>query len=382
MTDLLKEALREQAQTQAPPRFDVDQIMRDGEARAGRGRMTTGLVAAGVAGVLALGGVGIAQLGDSPADLRVADQRDARPAFAERRVTYAQGPVIHYGVERIDVGQKITSFVQTDDGFVFTTDDGSVHLADGRTVSDIGSTDAEAGYLSSDDSGSLAAWVEFAAGESPSLVVYDTAERGEVLRSSDVTTPGMVAFRDGDAALVYAVDDGTVYWRTAEGMVAVDVETGTSELVLPDAGGFDVLDVAAGEVAHMTDDGSERLHVSADPTEPGPRMPWGWDGDLSPDARLVAVDQADKAAIFDTSTGQNVTPRASGYAFRSFYAWLDESRVAMLAIEDAEAGRGMVDLLECSVVDGTCTLAQDDVVELSDDDAGVDLALPVGERIS
>lgn len=380
MTDLLRDTLREQAQTETPPHFDVEQIMRDGDARAGRGRIGTGLVAAGIAGVVALGGVALSQMGaDDGRDLQVADQRDGRPAFAERRVTYAEGSVIHYGVDSIDVGQKVVSFVQTDDGFVFMTPDGSVHLADG-SAREIGRTDAEAAYLKSDDSGSLVAWVEFAPGERPTLVVFDTAARDEVLRTSDGTTPDMTAFRDSHAAFVYAVDDGTVYWRTGEGMVAVDAATGESELVLPGATGFSVLDVAAGQFAYMTGEG-ERMHVGADPTKPGVRMPWGWDGDLSPDARFVASDQSDKAAVFDGRTGEDVTPRAPGYEFRSFYSWLDESRVAMIAIEDAGGGQGLVDLLECSVVDGTCTVAQDDVVEFVDDAESVDLTLPVGERM-
>lgn len=382
MSNLLQDTLREQAGAQTPPHFDAEQIMREGRAGVRRTRLTAGLAAAGVVGVLALGGVGLSELGgpDTSARVGIAGQGDEAPNFYERRPTYALGSVIHVGDTAFDVGERIQTFVQTDAGFVFTTSDGVVHLADGSKVHDIGRTDPQALYLSADDDGPLAAWVEFDEGERPALVVYDTAAGDEVFRTSDGTTPDMTALRDAKAAFVYAVDDGIVYWRTAEGMVAVDVETRKSELVLPGARGFDVLDVASGHFAHMVD-GSERLRVSTDLTDPGPRMPWGWDGDLSPGARFVAVDQGDKAAVFDARTGADVTGDTGDYAFWTFYSWLDGSRVAMLGITETGSRTGAVDILECTVAESTCEVVADDVTEVSE--AGLDAAivLPIGDRL-
>lgn len=381
MTDLLRPTLDQRADSALSPSFDTDEIMRAGERRLRRSRVTTGVAVAGAACVVVTAALFGPQLpGGDTTDGQglIAEQRlDTSRRFVDRRPTYALGSVIHYGGTTIDVGKKIETFVQTDDGFVFTTADGSVQLADGVSVSAIGRTAPEAPYLKSDDSGSLAAWIEDVPGERPTLVVYDTADDGEVLRTSEGTTRNMTALRDSHAAFVYAVDDGLVYWRTAEGMVKVEAETGASELVLPGATAFSVLDVASGHFAHMVD-GSDRLRVSADLTQPGPRMPWGWDGDLSPDGRFVAADQGDRAAIFDALTGEDVTPRAQGYVFRSFYAWLDNSRVSLLAVARTGAESVTVDILECSVSVGSCAVVADDVVESEDVAEGVDLALPTG----
>lgn len=393
MSHLLEDTLREQADAQTPPHFDVDGIIRAGEGRARRTRLTAGLAAAGVAGVILAGGLGLG-LSDAGAPDRGAqvaeqeqvdrerteqDQADLR-RFTERRPTYAQGSVIHVGEETIDVGEDIQTFVQTDDGFVFTTADGSVRLTDGTASWDLGTTHPGPAYLKADDSGSLVAWVERESGERPTLVVYDTAEIAEVLRTDEGTTPDMTVFRDAKAAFVYAVDDGVVYWHTAEGLVAVDVDTGRSNL-LREGGGFDVLDVADGRFAHMTGD-SERMHVSDDLTDPGPRMPAGWDGDLSPGARYVASNEGWRTAVFDTRTGKEVTPEAGGYDVGLTYSWLDDTRVAMLGGTQTGQDSGTFDILECSVPDGTCEVVAEDVDEVTADGEGVDLVLPTGERLS
>ena len=387
MSHLLEETLREQADAQTPPHFDVHRIITAGEGRARRTRMASGL-AAGVAGVLVAGGLGLAltDAGARDRGTQVAEQVDderteqvQQRRFAERRPTYAQGSVIHVGDETIDVGEEIQTFVQTDDGFVFTTADGSVHLTDGTAFWDIGSTHPGPAYLKTDDSGSLVAWVEREPGELPSLVVYDTAEIAEVLRTDEGTTSDMTVFRDAKAAFVYALDDGVVYWHTAEGLVAVDVDTRESDLLL-EGGGFDVLDVADGRFAHMTGD-SERMHVSDDLSHPGPRMPAGWDGDLSPDARYVASNEGWQTAVFDTRTGREVTPEAHGYDVGYTYAWLDDTRVAMFGGRPTGQDSGTVDILECSVPDGTCEVVAEGVDEVTSAEEGVDLVLPTGERL-
>jgi hypothetical protein len=78
------------------------------------------------------------------------------------------GEVIHYGADRLDLGERVGSFVQTDDGFVYTSEDGRVHLADGQGTQAVGRTNSQGLNLKSDDAGSLAAWVEFPDGALPS----------------------------------------------------------------------------------------------------------------------------------------------------------------------------------------------------------------------
>jgi hypothetical protein len=388
MTGLLRETMREQVDAQTPPTIDVETLVRAGERRVRRSRLTTGLAAAGVAGILAIGTVLAPQLGGStstPGGGQVAGQGSEEVAapFAERRPTYAVGGTIHYGDNAIRVGKPIESFVQTDDGFVFATADGEIHLADGETTENIGRTHRDGLYLEADDSGSLVAWMEFTTGKAPELVVYDTAERDEVARTDEGTRPEMQSFRDTDAAYVYAVDDGTVYWRNAEGVTALDVVTGRSELLLSGAGTFDIADVANGLFAHQMfeeeNEGSTGLYVSTHLARPGQALPTGWSGYLSPDARYVAVDQADDAAVYDTATHADVTPDAAGYEFAAVYAWLDDTTLTMMAIEEL-GGAQPIDILECTVPKGTCTVAADDVSVYRESEPP-SLALPVGQRL-
>lgn len=384
MTGLLKESLREQAETQTVPRFDAATIMSAGNRRVARRRVVAGSLAVAAVTLAAvalpqLAGVG----GTTGADGLVAQQgRDATRAFAERRPTYAVGTVIHYGEDTIEVGETVGSFVQTDDGFVYATDNGEIHLADGATTEEIGRTSRDGLYLRADDSGSLVAWVEFTGGRAPELVVYDTAARDEVARTAEGTEPEMSAFRDTDAAYVYAVDDGTVYWRSADGLVALDVAEGTSEVLLADAVPSDVADVADGTFAHRVqrpDGEDEVLRVSTDLTDPARPLPSGWKGHLSPGARYISVEVGDEIAVYDTSTHEEVTPDTDGYEFVAIYSWLDDGTVAMIGIERL-GGAQPIDILTCEVPAGACTVAADDVATYSED-GPVPLALPVGERL-
>jgi hypothetical protein len=303
--------------------------------------------------------------------------------FAERRPTYAVDDVIYYGKTPLDVGERVESFVQTDDGFVYATMDGQVHLADGTTNTVIGRTSPDGLYLKADDTGSMVAWVEFSEGEAPELVVYDTARRKEVARTDEGTRPDMQSYRDTDSVYVYAVDDGTVYWRNADGVVALDVASGTTELLLAGAGAFDISDVADGHFAHVSREweGEDTpLRVSTDLEHPSRPLPSGWEGYLSPGARYVSTDQADELTVFDVATREDVTPDTSGYQFVAAYAWLDDNTVTLIGIERLGTGSQPIDVLTCDVPEGTCAIAAEGVATYSED-GPPPLALPVGERL-
>lgn len=171
MTDLLRDTLREQVDAQTPPHFDVDAIIRAGDQQTRRSRLTTGLVAAGVTAIVAAGALGL------PRILETDDHQTAAlpPPYAERKVSFAVGDVIHWGEESFSVGHTVSSYVQTDDGFVYTTGDGGVWFHDGASSERVGLSTNRT--LRADDTGSLVAWVTRAADGHPQYVVFDTHTR-------------------------------------------------------------------------------------------------------------------------------------------------------------------------------------------------------------
>ncbi|MGH3333446.1 MAG: hypothetical protein ACRDPJ_19285 [Nocardioidaceae bacterium] len=385
MTGLLKSVMREHADSATPPQPDLDAIVTAGDRRTRRTRMAAGLGVAAV--VTAAVAVPSALTLDRATDAPVASTQGAEQGvYADRLPTYSLGSVIHYGGTTVDVHDQVASFVQTDDGFVYATKNGEVHFADGRTTEKIGRTSTDGLYLKADDSGSTVAWVEFPEGEAPEFVVYDTGMRAEVLRTSQGNTAGMTSFRDTDAAYIFGVDGDDVYWRSGDGLVRYDLQTGESEVLSADANPFDVSDVANGHIAHLIRrDGGEAsaLRVSTDLNEPAKPLPSGWNGYLSPDATYIAVDQADEMAVYDVATHEDVSPDTQGYAFVAGYAWLDDRTVMMIGMEKPEKSEP-IDILRCSVPSGTCEVVEDDVAVFDDDSAVSDLgllSLPVGETV-
>ncbi|HLN75799.1 MAG TPA: hypothetical protein VK204_02065 [Nocardioidaceae bacterium] len=381
MTGLLKETLREQAEGQQTPRFDVDAITAAGDRRTRHRRAAVGSLA--VAAV-ALTAFTVPRLldtaGTTGADAPVAGQgREVVGAFTERRPTYAVDGVIHYGRTQIAVGRTIESFVQTDDAFVFTTKNGDVWLCDGQGSERVGHSGNS--RLRADDTGSLVAWVDAADDGHPQYVVFDTSSRKEVARVDD-NAAGPSREPEDRGAEVFAVDDGAAYWRTQDGLVRYDVATGTSKVLQPDALGT-IVDVASGHFAHKvweSDGGSSGLRVSTDLEHPAPPLPSGYDNAvLSPSARYISGDDGDETTVYDVATRAVVTPGIEGYAFAAAYAWLDDRTLTMIGIKRL-GGVQPIDILECTVPKGRCTVAADDVATY-DESGPVTLALPVGQRI-
>lgn len=381
MTGILKETLRERAEGQTTPRFDVDAIAAAGDRRARHRRAAVGSVA--VAAV-ALSAIAVPRLldtaGTTGADAPVAGQgREAAAAFVERRPTYAVDGVIHYGTTQIDVGRPIESFVQTDDGFVLTTRNGDVWLADGTGSERVGHSGNR--RLRADDTGSLVAWVDSADDGHPQYVVFDTSSRKEVARVDD-SAAGPSRAPEDRGAEVFAVDDGSAYWRTQDGLVRYDVAERTSKALQRDTLGS-IVDVADGHFAHKVweaDGGSSGIRVSRDLEHPAPPLPSGYDNAiLSPSARYISGDDGDETTVYDVATRAIVTPSIEGYAFAGAYAWLDDSTLTMIGIKRL-GGVQPIDILECTVPKGSCTVAADDVATY-DESGPVPLTLPIGQRI-
>lgn len=376
MTGLLKSVLQERAERTSPVQADLDAIISRGDRRVRRTRVTGAM--AGIAGVALIATVVPFATGQwLDADSPVAPAPAGPAPFADRQVSYAVGPTIHHGDQRIDVGRDVRSYVQTDDGFVFATKSGEVFFNDGEQTSAVGRTSPGGLYLKADDSGSYVAWVEFPTEGAPRFVVYDTALRERVVETAEGNRPGMDSFRDTDAAYVFGVDGDFAYWRSGDGLVKHDITTGQSEILARDVSPFDVADIANGKIAHLTRRGGDEastLRVSTDLENPAEPLPSGWNGYLSPSGDHIVVEDADEMAVYDTATRADVTPDTKGYAFVAGYDWLDDDTVLMLGLESPDESEP-IDILRCDVPSGGCTVAVDEAATFPG------FAIPVGESI-
>ena len=384
MTGLLTSVLHERADAAPRPDLDLDAIIRDGDRRVRRHRVTTGLVAAGVAGVLAASTLALTAPRGGQDDL-VADS----PGFADREPAYALGPSVHLGARTVDVGQPVASFVQTDDGIVYTTRNGDVRVYDGAASDVVGR--AEGNRLRADDSGSLVSWVELADDGHPQYVVLDTARQEVVARVDDQAAGASLEAHDWGSQ-VFAVDDGSVYWRHGPDLVRYDVQAGRESVVHtstpladpPTKGGpvvGQIVDVAHGTVAYTVEGGQDRWGVAVGP-RPDPDgavlvEPDSAHGVLSPDARLLAVEQFDTMAVVATDGGADVTPSVEGYAYVVAYGWTGDDTAAVIALRDYTDTRASGDVLSCDLGDDACT-----VVSSFDDVRASGLVLAGGDPVT
>lgn len=384
MTGLLTRVLDERADA-TTPHVDLDAVLADGRRRVRRGRLATGVAVTAIAGVVAGGALVLPRPSTPPSP-----QRDlaASPgaAFTERRSSYATGDVIHWGEESFSVGRPVSSYVQTDDGFVFTTKNGDVWLHDGSSAERVGH--AEANRLRADDSGSLVTWVDRAEDGAFQYVFFDTAERREVIRLAD---DGAGASRAEGDAEVFALDDGVAYVRYGGDMVSYDIASG-EETVLdtwsPPADpaeksepvGVAVVDAAAGNLAYYVDAGAEwglRVGEDLDTSTRARTLARASDGVLSPGARYLGTEEDDGIAVYDVASGANVTPDLTGYPFAVPYGWADDDTALVFALEQLapRQGRYVGDLLECDIPTGACAT----VTEVRVDPAS--FTLPVGDAM-
>ncbi|HYJ66030.1 MAG TPA: hypothetical protein VEX15_00025 [Nocardioidaceae bacterium] len=347
MSTSLKELLTDEVRDLPSAPVPVAAVISDGRRRLWRHRALRGTGAFAAVALAAL----VVHV--------VPDGSGSDPAgsggFEQRTATYATSSTIHYGDRVIDVSpHSVWSFVQTDDGFVFTTESGDVYLADGDTVDQIGDG-SDDGLLVADDSGSYVAWVDHAA----ELVVYDTGTRQEVTRTVAAGEPSDGVYLDDDGPYVVALDGGTVYWRTGKGVVAWDVSTQSGGVLVAHQNQFYVHDVVDGMIAQIWTPDAERprdLVVSADPNATNPRFSMEENSNLSPSARyLAAGDRFDTdGGIFDVTSGDDVTPTAQGYASAMFVQWIDDGHYVARGVL---AQDNRVDLLTCSIADRQCVPA-------------------------
>lgn len=383
MTGMLRSVLREHADTTPTPQVDLDRIIGAGERRVRRDRLTTGLAVAAVGAVITGSALALPGLVNQPDD----QTADAPSRFTERRVGYAVRDVIRWGGDSFSVGASVASYVQTDDGFVYTTRNGTVWLYDGTDSERIGH--AEGNHLRADDSGSLVAWVDLAEDKHPQYVVFDTHAMTEVARVDD-NAAGPSLDPGDSGAEVFAVDDGSVYWRTAEGMVRYDVARARTELLSAstppadparkDPVAYGIRDVAHGRIAFLVDAsrGTE-LKVAARIDLGAPTLAVATSGFLSPDGRYLGAEENDNIAVYDTTTGADVTPPLSRYPFAVVTGWADHDTAAVFAIKRLDDDTAYpFDVLSCDVPSGDCTVVGQGTAPVNPES----LVIPTGDPMT
>ncbi len=366
MTKILQDMLHERAASVPGPRVDVEAIIDSGESRVRRGRLTTGLAAAAVAAVVA--GSSFVLPGLLAHDQEPPATAGTPSPFAERRAGYAMHGVIHWGDRTFTVGTDVDSYVQTDDGFVVANRGGDVFLFDGTDAQRIGH--AAGNRLRADDTGSLVAWVDRTEEGQPQYVVFDTHTMEEVARVDDeVAGPARPGHESDGGALVYAVDDGSVYWRAGDVIVRYVVATGDTHVVThwvedrDSSSGprlVDVVDVAAGRLAYLVNDQGDQgdqgaFFVGDEVGDQATELASGHNGYLAPDGRYVGVEDDDVMSLYDTGTGAAVTLAGlDRYPFKVITGWVDDDTAAVFAIKDLDADPYAFDMLQCDVPSGAC----------------------------
>lgn len=346
MTDKLTTLLHDRAHatTFAPP--DLDEVTRSGERTLRRRRSLTavGGVAAVAAAVTAVAFVP----GPAARDGAEVSGSDGAPAS----LTWVTGSTLHTaGEEDVDLGVPVHAYVRTSVGYVYADRSGTIHAWRLGESVQVGRADPRGLRLVSDGESDLVGWVQ-EQGPGATIVVHDQ-RAGSTVRLDRRSSPGL---GPGPVALD-AIDAGTVYWRDARGLVALELFPGDTEVLDPDPGeGTAVTDVEDGVFATHLGQGT------VVGTSPGEGVTLGGAdgsvGTLSPDGRYYS-SEGDQQAVFDTRTGEQLVLDLD-LGFATGYEWLSASTLAVLAAdrpqEDATA-----QLLECTVPDGSCSTVEADL---------------------
>jgi hypothetical protein len=328
----------------------LDELRRTARRRTLKTTTVTAVVAAAAA-VAVVGGVQLAVTENH------AQPPVGQPDDGSRPITYAEGVAVHYGEQSVPMPGHVVELDVTDDGVVVRTADGRIWFTDGSAVDQIGAVgesdwgdvlwDHYVGRVVSTDSGSEVAWFEFPQPHSPQVVVYDT-------RAAEVLDRYPLEIPSGTVSGLYAVDADAVYgftdltfgedlwpnWR-------IDLATGTQspqslkqyQRVLERRGLARTLLVSHHETPETASfvpfDGLQQFSVTGSRVRPEGEQPLSVrDGLTGADFRFTAPPgYADTNAVW-------------------LVQWLDDDTVVLHAQQGDR-----VDLLECHVSTGECTVA-------------------------
>jgi hypothetical protein len=357
MNNLLKDMLDERAAGAEPPPLDLDAILATGNRQISRRRAIGAL---GGAVAVAAGVIGTATV----VRPRESQPQPAKPAsFAERRITYAVGSTIHYGDEVLSVApHKITTFVQTDAGFVFLDAENNIHVADRSGTRSLGAANWE---LTADFRGNLVGWID--AFKTPrESVVYDVLAGRELVR----TAVGNKIPPTVDLAYsprIIAIDGGTAYFDTAHGPYRWDIQANRGER-LAGVGMNDVRAVAAGQIVFLQPldqrpPGVELTIAKSVTDKPSVRF-LGQQAHLSPTAAYLVTQPNDARPgiepawaslhLVDTKTGNRIALPDRTYFKFYFGQWIDAETCTIAAEHRTTGG---LDLLVVNARTGATKVA-------------------------
>jgi hypothetical protein len=102
-------------------------------------------------------------------------------------------------------------------------------------------------------------------------------------------------------------------------------------------------------------------------------------GFLSPDGRFLGVEEEDNIAVYDTTTGADVTPGLDRYPFAVVTGWVDEDTATVFGIRSlADPEAYPFDMLTCDVPTGACdVVTRGDVPTVAES-----FVLPVGDPMT
>jgi hypothetical protein len=338
MTGLLKDTFTEEAEAIGDPVVDLAAIVATGNRRIRRRRLAKVIVAVAASAAVVTGGLTAAQQFGPDEGVRVASG-----PLAERRPTWADGKQIHYGAEVIRVPSAISSFLQTNEAFVFTTANGDVY----RTGTDGGASRIGKGskshQLAADADRSIVGWVD-ATPKIPQFVLYNLVTGDEVARTA---AGNRVVTAAGDPPRVAAIDDGVAYFGASDGLRRWDIATGTGELIKPKASPTFVLAAEAGQILWEHPLGGDNdLGLGKDLNAPDPAHFEGWTGTISPQVRYLLTDKADVTRVVDVRTGTTTIVTIPGYGLIVATQWKDDRTFFAVGFRTEESP---LDLLTCTI---------------------------------
>ncbi|MGC4111753.1 MAG: hypothetical protein QM747_15315 [Nocardioides sp.] len=346
--------------------LDLDTIVRQGERRLRRRRVT---VAGGLAGVLVVAGALATFAGHLNRTTAPPADQNAKP------VTYAVGSVIHDGSRTVDVGMHVDSYVRLTSAFVFThglhvyaAQDGGVHQ-----IGDLANTSAR--LVAGEDGRQVGWWRGHDINLWPGYPGVHGRPNGMNATLHGEWPPGSPPRVQASWGGFFWVSDGVrsrvVYHDPPDGPYEGWPIRSTGPSMIQDAAERSLL-VRVGDGMAVVD---ANLPHELNPIEnsfdnkksllpDAPQVPGISTGDLAPDTRHWFTTQGG-FRVYAAGGRTSQVPDHDGFVDVTPYQWLSGDTIAATAEKAGDPG-GPVSLLTCRVSTNTCTLKVADVAPAAD----------------